>query len=341
VSFTRLIIGNRFGTVLDELQADIDYFNWRKNNIGKSKFTIAANDPKATSSNLQFGNRVLYEPDNGLPLWGGVLETPRVWDDGKITCTAYSGEYLFKYRTTDKGRYFSGVTVGHIYNALITEANTVENTGVTVGEVWDGGEVHSPDYHFKSLFDIFQKSLTSRLSMADFYVVPALTSGTITFTAVLKESRGTDKTGVVLVQDKNLAPMKLKEQGPIITSWDIAGEGTGWGVERLTASAADTAAGNLYGLRESSKVFGDVSLQATLDEHAANYLAASASPVKLFVLAALDKKPAGFSEYDLGDVVSLLAPDYGFGGTDTTIRILAREFSPPSGVCTLIVKEQV
>lgn len=339
--FARLVVGDQNGVVLDELSADILFCNWRLNKVGKCEFEIAAKDPKATQTNLKYGNRIIIRFENGLPDWGGIIDPPRTWDDGVIKVTAYSGEQLFAQRTTDKGRYFSSQTVGAIYTALINEANTIASTGATTGAVYTGGSTHSPDYHFKGLLDIFQKSLTGRLSTFDFDVVPQLAGGSISFLANLYESKGSQKHSLLLVQDKNLARVKLKEQGPIVNSWDMAGEGTGWGSERLTANAQDINSINAYGLREDSTVYGDVSIQNTLDDHAATALSKSKDPYNIWTLWALDELPARFADYDVGDEVALVAFDYGFGGTDTLIRITSREYEPADGVCNLVVQEVI
>lgn len=341
MTFARLVVGDKNGTILDELQAEIMFCNWRINKVGKCEFAIAAVDPKATQTNLKYGNRILIDFENGLPDWGGIIDPPRTWDDGMIKIVAYSGEHLFEYRQTDKGRYFTDQTVGAMFEALILEANDVAATGVTVGAVYKGGATHSPDYHFKGLLDIFQKSLVGRLSTFDFDIVPVMASGQISFMANLYESRGATKNNIALIQDKNLGRVKLKEQGPIVNSHDVAGEGTGWGSERLTANAQDITSINDYGLREDSRIYGDVSQQGTLDDHVVTSLAKSKDPFNLFTLTALDQEPSGFADYEHGDVVSLIAPDYGFGGTETSIRIMSREFEPGPGVCSLVVQEVI
>jgi hypothetical protein len=340
MTFARLVVGDKNGTILDELEADILFANWRINKIGKCEFKIAAIDPKAIESNLKYGNRIFIDFENGLPDWGGIIDPPRAWDDGMIKVAAYSGEYLFKDRTTDKGRYFTNQTVGAIYEALILDANDVAATGVTIGSVYSGGKSHSPDYHFKGLLDIFQKSLVGRLSAFDFDMTPYLDAGKIKFLANLYEARGSTKTNIALIQGKNLGKVKLKEQGTIINSQVAAGEGTGWGNERLTANAQDIVSIDEYGLREGAKIYGDVSIQATLDDHVDTSLAKSKDAFNIWTLEALDADPAGFASYEHGDIVALTAPDYGFGGTETTIRIMSREFEPGPGVCNLVVQEE-
>lgn len=342
MSFVRLVVGDKSGRVLDELAADVKMVNWRLNKVGKAKFSIAAVDPKATSTNLKYGNKIFMEFENGLPDWGGVIDPPMIWDRDLITVEAYSGEYLFKYRITDKGRYFSNETVGEIYESLIDETNAVQDTGVAPDTaLFKGGPTHSPDYHFKSLLTIFQESLTGRLSTYDFEIVPRLVGGNIAFTAKLYQSKGSDKSNLALIQDKNLGLIKLKEQGPIINSWDMAGEGTDWGPSRLTSPAFDQTSFDDYGLRQWSAIFGDVKEQATLDNHADTALEKSKSPTNIFTLTALDENPVGYSGYGVGDIINLVAPSYGFGGTDTLVRLLSREFAPRTGHCTLIVQEQV
>lgn len=339
MSYTRLLVGNVAGTILAELQPEIAHLSWRLNNVGQCSFKIAANDPKAVQSNLNFGNRILVEFENGLPSWGGVIGTPRTWDNGLIQVDAYSGEKLFEQRITAKTKTFSGVPVGSIYEELINEANGVSATGVVIGNIWPGGSGHSPDYHLKYLLDVFQKNLTERLSINDFDVVPFIEAGKIKFKANFYDARGSTKTGIALVEDKNLGPIKLKEQGPIINSWTVAGEGSDWGASRLTSTQQDTESIGDYGLREGSRVYGDVADQGSLDSQAQTSLDKTKNPFNIYTLTALDKKPARFVDYDYGDTIRLIAPNYGFGGTDTMVRIRSREFDPAAGSCSLVVQE--
>lgn len=341
MSFARLLVADRYGYLLDELSANIEFVNWRLNNVGKVKFAIGANDSKATRANLGFGNRIFIEFDNGLPDWGGVIDPPRTWQDGLLTIEAYSGEYLLRHRTTDKSRYFTTQSAGAIFESLITEANVVEDTGIQMGSIYMGGTDHSPDYHYKDLLQIVQESITGRLSNFEFDVVPSIVDGQIQFTANFYEMRGSTKLGILLIEGSNAANIVLREQGPIINSWDAAGEGSGWGDDRLTSNAQDLESIAAYGLREGSNVYSDVSLQATLDGHVATSLANSKDPKNVFSMSSLDVDPAGFEDYIVGDVVSFIAPSFGFDGTDTSIRIMAREFSPGDGVCTLVVEEQI
>lgn len=340
MSFVRVIVGNRNGAKLAELDADVLNVSWRLNEIGKCEFSIANTNPKATAVNLQYNNRVVLQFTNGLPDWGGVIQPPRKWDGHEIKVTALSAEHILKTRTTDKGRYFTADTVGSIFQALINEMNIDYDTGIAIGDIYLGGTVHSPDYHFKSILSIIQDSLTKRLSTCDFAITPNITDTTIGFLANFYEQRGTSKTSFALIQGNNVKPLTLTEQGTIINKWHCAGEGTGWGNERITAEAFDTASIELYGLQEGSAIYGDVSVLGTLQDNAENLLSESAYPYNIFSVKAISAPPAYFSDYDIGDIITLQAHNIGFGGTNTTVRVLAREFFPQDEVCNLVVQEQ-
>lgn len=340
MSFTRVIVATRSGNKLAEIDADVLNVSWRLNEIGKCEFTVAANNPKATAANLRFNNRVILQFDNGLPDWGGIIVPPRKWDGYDITVTALSAEAILKTRTTDRGRYFTSQTVGAIYQALIEEANAVSDTGIAIGSIFAGGDTHSPDYHFKSLFSIIQDSLSKRLSTMDFSITPTVTSTTVSFLANWHLTRGTTKTNVVLLQGNNVQPLSLAEQGTIVNYWHTAGSGASWGADRLTADAFDSASIALYGLQEGSAIYGDVSEEGTLQTNANNLLSESAYPYNLFTVQAINAAPGYFADYDVGDIITLQAHNIGFGGTDTTVRVIAREFFPKDEICNLVVQEQ-
>jgi hypothetical protein len=336
----RLLVAGRNGRPVAELEPLIESVEWRLNNAGVLRYQVSQKDEKAIEDYFRFGNLVLVRFDNGLPDWGGVIDAPRDWADGSIRATAYSGERLLAYRQTNRGRYFSQATVGHIFTSVITEAAGVWPLRITVGEVWPGGSIHSPSYHFRSLFDIAQVSIGQRLSPADFVVKPTIAAGEIRFVAELWQRRGEEKPGVALVEDVNLTRIRLKEQGPIVNSWAIVGEGTAWGDERPIAYVQNDASISEFGLREGRAIYADTVEMETLQATADNLLAESAWPRVMLELDALDAGPGLFAEYDVGDSVNLSLPSYGFGGYGGMVRILARTFVPARGVCELVVEAE-
>lgn len=333
----RFLVFNRRGLALGELEPDVESATWVLNGSGRLVFRLGKSDRKATRDFLQFGNLVLVQFGNGLPDWGGVIDPPRDWEEEAIAANAYSGEYLLGFRQTSRGRYFTEVGVGHIYASVIGDANAVGDMLVDLGEVWDGGGSHSPDYHFRDLLSIAQESIGRRLTPADFVLEPVVGEGGLRFRASLFERRGRDLPGLALVEGQNLGAIRMIENGPILNSWALVGEGTTWGDQRPIAYGQDAASIAEYGLREASEVLGDVSQLATLEAAVGERIARTARPQVMVALDALDAAPARFADYDIGDVLTLRLDSYGFEGYEAPVRILAREYRPRQGVCGLVV----
>jgi len=345
-SVTRCLIANRFGKLIAEIQPDLGSISWRLNEVGRVQFRLSRANALVTASNLAFGNFLYIEFDNGLPAWAGLIDPPRVWANGLVEMTAYSAEYVLSLRSTDKTLGFTSTEVGTIFRTLIENANSAAPTGITIGDVWLGGDLHTVEYHYANLLNTIQDDLCERMSAADFGIVPSLSSGYVNLIANFYSKRGLVKNGVALIQGHN-AEITLTEQGPIINSWDLAGatpSGSsstgGWGDDRLTSQDYDPASINAYGLRSGASIFGAVETQDVLDSYAANLLASSKDPKNLIGVSTHNQEPALFSAYHIGDTVRLVAHDLGFvEGIDTLVRILSREFNPVDGSCSLVVEE--
>jgi len=334
---TLVLVGDQFGRVIGELDGDVVGVAWKLNDYGQARIVLPRTGATATERLLRPGNRVLIQFGNGLPDWGGMLDLPRKWKDGRIEVVAYSGERILVDRVTDRGRYFSGVTAGAIFRALLSEAAP---SGVEIGDVWTGGELHGPDYHYRQLYDIFTKSLSSRIEAADWNVTARLFQGRIAFSANYYERRGIDHgRRIALIEGVNLADASLQEQGPLVNEWLMAGAGSGWGADnRIYATARDDVSIARYGLRQRGDVRVDVSVQETLDRSAAVALDESREPRAIVDPMALDLPPARWGQYDVGDTVWMELYEAGFGGYGAAVRIKAREFLPGRGVCSLVVE---
>lgn len=341
-----LLVGDKFGGILAELEATMEEVTWLRNDVGRARLRFALGDSKINETNLRYGNRVLIQFGNGLPDWGGVIDTPRAWGRGAVTVTAYSGEHILGQRRTDKGMYFSGASVGAMLIRIIQEANAVADTGIDVGGVWLGGALHSPEYHLDDLLEILQASIAGRLSTADFAVQPVLVDGKIRFRAFLWERRGHVKRDVWLVEGHNTTEAELVEQGPIINSVTIAGadlsaEGaSGWGNGRLIAMYDNAASIARYGLRQWSSVYQDVVIQSSLDEIARARVGKSAQPQNIVDVTVVDRSPANYRDYDIGDTIRGVFPGLGFAGYDKLLRLDGREYRQATGTCRLIVSEE-
>lgn len=335
-----VLVFDRLSNVIGEIYPDVTEVTWRLNQYGVAKYQLPVSDSKATEDFFRFGNRVLFRFSNGLPDFGGVVDVPRTWEGGLIKATAYSGEYLLTFRQTDKGRYFSRNPVGTIAEQLIIEANAKRPTGLTVGDIWRGGDLHSPEYHYKNLYNIFTQSLFGRLSTAHFDALPSYANGRISFNVNVYERRGASKPGVALHSGFNVArDTSLSEQGPIYNEVVTVGDGTGWGDDRLTASQNDSNSLSEFGLREYTIMMTGTALTTTLQAGADTAITNNAQPHNIFTIAATNDTPGTFAQYDLGDSPTAELVDYTFGGFRGDVQILGRTYYPHSGTCDLVVRE--
>ena len=333
----RILAGDRNGRIRGELVADVAGVAWKLNAYGQARFTLATADATAQEDLLQFGNRIVIQFENGLPDWGGVIDTPRKWKSGTIEVVAYSAEYLLGWRVTSRGRYFQSRPAGAIFKALLTEARPI---GISLGNVWMGGTLHSPEYHYRELYDIVKNSLTDRIESADWDVRPTIVNGQILFSANYYEQKGTDHgRRVRLLEGVNAVQSDLAEQGTIANEVFLAGAGSGWSDNnRIYATASDADSQGLYGLRQAGEIRVDIKEQDTLDANAALALATSKGPRTVVSVDAMDLPPGRFRQYDVGDVVWLELYENGFDGYEAPVRVLAREYLPESNTCSLVIE---
>lgn len=331
-------LANQNGKVLAEIEPDFDVFPWQLNKISKTFIVLSRKDPKATRTNLEIGNLVYFEFDNGLPAWAGTIELPRKWEGDTIKSTVQTIDHMLDFRITGKSRNFYNVPVGTIFSSIIAEAQS-QSLNINMGTVWGGGSGHSPRYHLKSVTDILQNSLC-KMEGCDYAFVPQLVGGVISFMAELYAIRGTDKSGkVALIENVNVSSAVLEEQGPIVNAFVAAGTGTTWGNERAIARTEEQTSIRDYRLREAADVFIGVSLNETLESHANEQIKENSFPHVTFALEVSNTQPALFGSYDIGDIVRLILHSYHFGGYDNSVRVLAREFNPATGKCALVVEE--
>ena len=340
MAVARVRMFDRHGTGLGELEGELGTVSWRLNQVGKATLAVAKTDPKATATMLHLYNRALIEFDNGLPDWGGVVVTPQKWSRDRIELTILDGGELLHYRMTDHGRYFEGSAAGYIFQRLIEEANALAETGLEVDSVWLGGVGRYKDYHYDDLLDAIE--VLAEQTGYDFAIRPMFEAGTLSWKASWYEERGEDRPNVVLIEGHNCEVTQLEEQGPVINHWAGVGEGSTW-TEKPKTELQDTTSQNLYGLHQKARVFPGVVNLNTLEKNVAALLAESKALTPRLEIQAVNVAPAAFAAYDVGDRVRVQLHTYGFHGNgfgyDQAVRVLAREFDPKSGQCTLVVEE--
>jgi hypothetical protein len=330
---------NKNGVLLGYPDFHVNAVLWRLDDMGEVELSASYDNPHATKQNLRPGNRILLEFTNGLRDWGGVLDTPRGRTDAGITIVAYGGRKLLKNRITGKNETYSSTAPGTIAETIIDTANTTEATGVLMGDVDTSGS-QTRTYHYEPIFDAIQDLAESGY---EYVVMPEVVDGSLSFYLQWYETYGRDLSDSVLLHDGrygNVGLSRLDEQGPIWNKIVVAGKGD-WGASHPEATAEDAASIGLYGLREFPAIQSDISDETTLQEIAdalLNNLAWPRSRFQLTNVANCD--PAGYSEYRVGDKVTLNAfvgkGEWEFNGT---VRILSRKWDNEAKTCTLEVKE--
>lgn len=335
-NYARLLVGDITGRVIGELSVELGPISWRLNDFGRAQFTMSRKDSKATRDFLGFGNRVLFQFDNGLPEWGGVIDPDRQWtSDGKIVCTAYGGEYLLGTRATEQTSLHEGVTIGAVFEDIILRMNAIEETGIVLGDVWKGGAVHSPEYHYDNILDVIKDDLLE-LEAADFELQASLLNGKIIFTANLRERLGSIKRNVALLEGRNLALVELGERGPIVNVAYATGSRADWDDIREIGFSIDTASVADFGRREVTVQHSETEQGPSLDNIAQVEVDANKNPREILMLDAVDLSPARFADYGLGDTVRVWLYSYGFAEYDHLMRIVGREYYPATNLCRIV-----
>lgn len=338
MAVAKMHVGNRNGDVLAELNGTIGPVSWRLNKIGKTTVTLALDDAKPEL--LAYGNRILLEFDNGLPNWGGVIDTPLTWAKGAVAFTVYQFEHLLQYRRTVKNRDFWAAPVGAIFFELLRDTQLDEHLGVEYGQIWTGGSIHSPRYHYDDLWEIITKGL-AKLQAADFRFSPLLSGGRITFKAEFFERLGEDLSArIALREGFNVAEATLTEQGKIVNDFAAAGSGTNWGDDRLVSAYIVNASRQRLGLRQGSKIYPSVGDQETLDRYTQAVCEDSAYPHVKAKLTVANLAPGTFAQYDVGDSVLVDLPSYGFDGYREKCKVETREYNPMTEKCTLVMAQE-
>jgi len=336
----RVLIGDRFGRLLTEVEPEVDSMSWILNEIGKTKLTFSTQDAKATETNLQIGNTIYIENDKDLPPWGGRLDLPRAWSAGKVSATCYTMGYTLQSRVTGKNDIYYQFQVGDVFRLALERIQQQDPLGITFGSIWKGGLPHYPRYNYKTLWYVLNFSLRN-METCDFTFTPYIEDNTIKFRAELFQVLGSDKTSsVTLYEGMNTeASTEVEEQGQVVNTHYAVGEGSVWDETRPVVIGRSSESVASYGLRENREIYTGVSMPATLEMHARNVLKHKAHPQRIFKLKVTNDEPGLFSAYGLGDVVGCVLPGYTFGGLDEPIRVIGREYDPASGVCSLIVEQ--
>jgi len=334
---SKIQIFDRGGFKLTEIVADADR-SWLINEYGHCEFTLPVIDANCRKRFLQFGNLILIEHPK-LPKWGGVIDVPRKWGNNLVTITAYTAEYLFKFRDTTYGG--AQRTPGEIYRNTIRKINVSGDIRVKEGTIWDGGKANGTEVKRDNAYDFIKNELDK--AEVEWCLIPQLDAGgRLYFDANLYEKLG-DPKAYELKEGVNIELNEdtLTEDGVIANHIFGIGTGATWN-ERPKYDAVDLTSENDYGWRDE-KLKVEHNTVGKVEEESNKELNKRKNPEKNFDLSVLDYGLAWLN-LALGNELPVHLSVCGFNGdklgTDAKIRIKGMAYLENKGVVRLILDDK-
>lgn len=332
---SRVSLYSHSGQYLTEVNATFKR-EYKLNEFGSATFTLSTSDVKCREDYLRFGNFVLVEHDK-LPIWGGMIDTPRIWGHGSVTSTVYSAEYILTCMITDKTLTIEG-SFGAIFQKLINQLfnNDIGNV-LRIGTIYGGGKTVKRIYNYGNIYDEVKKLCKD--SGNDFELLPAIdANGRLYFTANWYEKRGMLKQ-FTLYEDQNikLSSTPMREQGRIGNQLRIYGNGA-TSSSRPVASRTNAVSSGKYGERWLAQAGQGEDLNANADALIIEY----ADPRKTFDITAIDTGDT-YYQMRVGDQFPVSFHSVGFSGsgfgTSETVRILQMAFDEEKHELKLVADE--
>ncbi len=337
---SRISIYDINGIKLTEIDASFSR-TWMLNRYGTGDFTISVTDPKATQENLRFGNLITAEHEK-LPIWGGIIDTPRTWMPGAIKVSCYSAAYILTSRVLDLSTLRG--TAGAIFEKIISHANSRTHTLFSLGEVYQGGVANEFLKYGVTVYAIMQAM--EEENGHDWSVIPENTNtGNLSFECNWYEKRGMIRE-IGLIEDKNvLIGGNLVEQGKIVNALLVYGSGATWATK---PHAIATDSNSPYGLKEALFFISELTHEEAQDK-ADTLLKKYKNPRKTFSLTALDDTitPANSIFYNIriGDTIPVDLHTTGFTeggfGLTTKVRILGMGYNDLDNQLSLVCDEEI
>jgi len=333
---SRILVFDRFGTALDELDA-LTKRSWLLCGEGMCTFRMATSDPKCTETLLQFGNFLLIQDDE-LPDWCGVIEPDRNWGYGWVEVRAYTVERLLANCGTPI-RKITG-SAGAIFAQLISIYNQQASMPFVLGTVYRGGPQRE-----ETLGDSVYEHLKRVCERSGNYwrFVPGIKNGQLIIRAEWLESLG-ENNNQLLAEGLNLAleePL-MTEYGPI---WNVVtglGDASTTG-SRLSVTVEDAESINKFGRRSTSIVFSGNTTFPALEQNAREYLRRYSQPLKQ-VTAKIVRNGDVFQNLRIGDwyQVSLSSAGFTAGmlGYQATMRLIGMERDDETDTVDAVMMEE-
>ena len=302
--YVRTLVFNQSNVLLAEIKEDARSASWLLNEQGQSPVKLPYTDDNCTPSVLAPGNRVLRQFSNGLVDWGGVMDQPRRRDETGVQIMAYTAERILSWRYTEAEKIYGSVSPGAIFQSLIETTNAESQTGIVIGDIDKSGAAIPRTYHAHNIWRAVKQ--LSKDSGEDFAVLPHYLDGILTFKAYWYAARGVDRSDKThLIEGENLQRAHYNEQGVIGNRITLYGQGSTWDSTRPNAVEEDADSQADYGLRQYKTVRADLKTQGELNAAAPVILDDMKYFKRRLDLIVIDEGPAGFADYDIGDIAAV------------------------------------
>lgn len=277
-----------------------------------------------TEATLAPGRTALYVERDGVVLWGGILWTLDLDVDANAAVLAGEGFHsYFRRRYVRATLAFAGTDQAHIAKTLVDYAQAVPggNLGIDTSGITAHGVPRDrtyPAYERANVGEALEQ-LAAVQGGFDFRYPCDWTGGGISRRLVLSHPATGRRTEHVFALGANVELLSLAIDATTL-AFQVDAIGQGEGDDQLLRTAADPSALGTYPLLDDVLSHTDVSVEATLDAHAARRLARGRTPLRLPSLRAHSRTVPALGSYVVGDVVHV-AGSHGLLTVDGDYRI--------------------
>jgi hypothetical protein len=239
------------GNIIDEIDRINFKRSYKLNAVDTASFAFPSTSSKALASLFNFGFYLAIFDGNGIvPPWGGRYDPDRGWDADTFTSTAYSGEDQFNIRTGGNPTFLPYVLAnpaGTTFRALINAANSVGDTLLRPGNIYEGGDNTTTELSPITYLMTNINQLV-RQSKHDWGVAPVVTDNKLTLAASWYKRRGRVLARGLNDRNCEIKQDSLKEVGPIFNRIIAYGTGDTYSARPLYV-ANDLQSQAKYGVR--------------------------------------------------------------------------------------------
>lgn len=349
MAFTYYVCNLFTGEVMEEVPFTKFSYNRTLNRPGGWTAEIPYNHPKATRDILNPGAVGVYVDQNGSVRFGGLLWTAEVEFGGNLKVGGQGFLDIARdprklIRSRGGMTYATGVNPTEVTFTGVDQFRIVEDlvnhaTFYNFGTVVDRVDFHGPaggglsgvtrdrtywTYELKPIGEAIEQ-LSAVINGFDFSESYTWTAGdpdVITPRIDLWYPRKGGAQDLVLEQGKNLILLRQTLDATKLATRAIA-TGSGIGDAMLMSEAVDLAQEyptGAYPLLQTVHSYPDVSIQETLDDHAARDLATYKYPVETLEVEILDITDSELGTFGEGDTFRVIAND-GYVAVDGDYRI--------------------